>query len=116
MGVTWKPKSFLLECLIYDYATSHKIDSIPKAIEDCIWYFKSKFKANWDAKTAPFIADIGGTGNNVAKQWTSDEFTKFMAEVDASWTLAYRGLTKDDKTESINYWRELFGSHFPQSA
>jgi len=51
-------------------------------------------------RTLPYVADIGGTANNVAKQWASEESLNFMAEVDA-WTLVCRGLTKEDKAESI---------------
>jgi hypothetical protein len=30
----WRPKFFLLECLVYDYAANSTLDSIPKAIKN----------------------------------------------------------------------------------
>ena len=111
---SWKPKSFLFECLVYDYATNSSIDSIPKAIEGFFWFIHNKYKAYREAnRSSPFISDIGGTGNDVAKKWTYQEFSNFMDEVYRSWSLSYNALKSQNETESIEKWRQLLGESFP---
>ena len=114
MNDLWKPKSFLLECLVYDYATGSPIDSIPKAIEGFLWYIHNKYKAHREShQSSPIIRDIGGTGNDVAKKWTYQEFCNFMDEAYRSWSLSYNALQSQNETGSIEKWRQLLGDAFP---
>jgi len=114
MDDSWKPKSFLLECLVYDYATNSPIDSIPKAMEGFFWFIHNKYKAHREAnRFSPVIFDIGGTGNDVAKKWTYQAFSNFMDEVYHSWSLSYQALASQNEAESIDKWRQLLGDAFP---
>ena len=38
-----------------------------------------------------------------------------MEEVDNSWLIAYRALNAKGEYDSVNRWRELFGTNFPQT-
>jgi hypothetical protein len=115
MSETRKPKSFLLECLVYEYGSNHSINSLPQAVENLLWTVYQKYKINLETKHVPFISDFGGTRNDVAKKWTYQEFEKFILESKESWHLAYRALKSEDKEESIEKWRQLLGNTFPTS-
>ena len=114
MNDSWKPKSFLFECLVYDFAANSSINSIPQAIEGFFWFTHNKYKTHRETyQASPIIRDIGGTGNDVAKKWTYNEFCKFMDETYLSWSLSYNALKSQSETESIEKWRQLLGESFP---
>jgi len=116
MGDPWKPKSFLLECLVYDYATNSNISSIPRAIKDFFWYTKTKYDAHRKANSySPIIRDPAGTGIDVASKWTYSDFCRFMDELNNSWYLAYQALESTDYNDSLEKWRKLLGEVFPLS-
>jgi hypothetical protein len=117
MADSWKPKSFLLECLVYDYASNSDIDSIPKGLNGFFAFTHKKYNSYRQSHTSsPLIYDPAGTGIDVAKRWTYSDFCKFMDEVWASWNLCYQALTSQDENESVEKWRNLLGEAFPLNA
>ena len=116
MEDSWKPKSFLLECLVYDYALKNNISSVPKAIKEFFWYTKAKYSEHRKTNSySPVISDPAGTGNDIAKKWSYSDFCRFMDELDKSWYNAYLALEASDYNDSAEKWRKLLGDVFPLS-
>lgn len=109
-----RPKSFILECMIYYYVLENGITSIPKAIEGFFWKTNTKYaKDPSGVKCSPIIRDPAGTGNDVAKKWSYDDFCVFRNELFSSWATAYRALKAEGVYDSVTEWRKLLGSKFP---
>jgi hypothetical protein len=114
MAEAWKPGSFLLECLVYDYVANSALDSVPKAIEGFLWYTHNKYKPFKELQNAPpIIREIGSKDKNVAKNWTYMNFCNFIDEVYRSWILSHQALGAQSKLMSVDRWRQLFGDAFP---
>jgi len=114
MDEAWRPDSFLLECLIYDYATNTVFNSVPAAIEGFLWFTHNKYKPFKELQKAPpIIREIGSKDKNVAKNWTYTNFCKFMGEVYKSWILSHQAVGAQSKLMSVDRWRQLFGDAFP---
>ncbi len=111
----WKPKSFLLECLIYDYAEHSTFNSVPKAIEGFLWYNNSKYKTFQEThECAPFVREIGAPETNIAKDWPFRDFSSFIDEVHRSWILSHQAVEAQSKIVSVDRWHQLFGDAFPK--
>lgn len=116
MASAVKPKSFLLECLAYCYASDHSFSSVARGIVGFHDHIISKYSAHERNYThSPVVRDPAGTGIDVAKRWTYSDFCEFMKEVRASSAIAEAALESDDKAESVAKWRRLFGDSFPQA-
>ena len=114
MSETWKPKSFILETIIYGFASANMISSIPLSIRDFYYYVYNKYKKEKEEqKYSPIIIDHGGTGKDVAQKWTLSDFNKFYDECIASWSSANNAIKSEDYTTSVSYWRQLLGNNFP---
>ncbi len=114
MADAWKPSSFLLECLIYDYAANAALTSVPKAIEGFLWYTYNKYKLFRESRdSAPFVREIGAPEINVAKNWAYRDFCCFMDEVYQSWILSHQAVEAPSKIVSVDRWRQLVGDVFP---
>ncbi|MCW4018989.1 MAG: hypothetical protein NWF00_09980 [Candidatus Bathyarchaeota archaeon] len=117
MADVWKPKSFLLECIVYDYAANSMLTSVPKAIEGFLWYTHNKYKQfRENHESSPFIREIGAPDVNVAKNWAYIDFCSFMDEVHRSWILSHQAVEAESKVMSIDRWRQLLGDAFPADA
>jgi len=115
MSEKWKPKSFLLECLVYNYALVNNFTYISKAIEDFFWFTHQKYDEHKKSKSySPVIPDPAGTGIDVAKRWSYSDFCKFMDEVFSSWFISYNALNSTGYNESVEKWRRVLGPKFPQ--
>jgi len=114
MDEAWRPDSFLLECLIYDYATNAAFDSVPAAIEGFLWFTHNKYKSFKELqKSSPIIREIGAKDKNVAKDWAYANFCNFRDEVYKSWILSHQAIGAQSKLMSVDRWRQLFGDVFP---
>jgi hypothetical protein len=117
MADSWKPNSFLLECLIYEYAANSAFVSLPKAVEGFLWYTHNKYKLfSQSRESAPFIREIGAPDANVAKNWAYPNFCSFMDETHRSWILSHQAVDAPSKLVSVDRWRQLFGDAFPTDA
>jgi len=117
MDDSWKPKSFLLECLVYDYAANSALNSVPKAVEGFLWYIHNKYKLFREShESSPFIREIGAPDVNVAKSWAYRDFCNFMDAVFPSWILSHQASDAQSKLMTVDRWRKLFGDVFPADA
>jgi hypothetical protein len=114
MANSWKPKSFLLECLAYDYAASSAVNSVPKAVEGFLWYIHNKYRLFREShESSPFIREIGAPDVNVAKSWAYLDFCNFMDAVFPSWILSHQALDAQSKLMYVDRWHQMFGDVFP---
>jgi hypothetical protein len=62
----------------------------------------------------PSLPDYGVSTHDVFKRISADDFKKFYDQVKDAAVLARSAYDSDDRTESGNLWRDLFGSKFPK--
>ncbi len=114
MAEAWKPPSFLLECLVYDYAANSTFNVVSQAMEGFLWYTHNKYKQFRETHdSAPFIREIGATDVNAAKNWAYPDFCSFMDEVYRSWLLSHQAVEAPSKIVTVDRWHQLFGDAFP---
>lgn len=63
----------------------------------------------------PFLSDHGVPEHDVFGRLDKKEYEEFHSQVCDAAVIAREALDFDDKEESIEKWRELFGSKFPES-
>jgi hypothetical protein len=115
MKDSWKPKSFLLETMVYYYAEKYQIKSIPESIRQFFFFVYSEYsKEKKKKKYSPIIKDPSGTNKDVAQRWSLNDFNLFYEECIRSWNLADQAIKSDDYNESVSKWCELLGDSFPK--
>lgn len=62
----------------------------------------------------PFLKDHGVPEHDVFKRISDEEYKEFYDLVTEAALIARKALDSTDKVESIELWRELFGSKFPE--
>src|SRR5690606_28992472 len=62
----------------------------------------------------PFLKDHGVPEHDVFKRISDEEYKEFYDLVTKAAVMARKALDSTDKVESIELWRELFGSKFPE--
>ena len=104
-------KSYILESLI-----AERILSAPASYAHAIVHiFQSIYQqcnAYLSSAVVPKITDPGYTSVNVAKRWTIQEFSAFLAMVQSSYKVSKAALDSEDQDESAQLWQKLFGSKF----
>ena len=66
-------------------------------------------------KRVPYLADHGVPEHNVLGRVSGEKFAEFYEHAKKAAEIARDALDADDKEKSIEKWRELFGSKFPDS-
>ncbi len=104
-------KSYILESLVAGCTLStptsyaHAIVHIFQCIYQQCWPYLQSVEV-------PKIADPGYPSVNVAKRWSKQEFSAFLAMVQSSYEVARAALDSEDQDQSIQFWQKLFGSKF----
>ncbi|KZZ85542.1 SMODS domain-containing nucleotidyltransferase [Bacillus sp. SJS] len=101
------PKGYPLEHLIGSCCPDG-IESVAKGVtftlENIVLEYPQK----------PILKDHGVPEHDVFKRITDEEYEKFYKLITGAASLARQALDSPDKVESIEMWRELFGSKFPE--
>jgi len=108
-----KVKSYILEALVAESLAKEPL-SYANAVTDIFRSIDQKYSKFLTLGSVPIIPDPGYPSVNVAKRWTSREFSAFLTEVKDSYVVAAEALNTDDENKSIRLWRVLFGSEFKQ--
>ncbi len=101
------PKGYPLEHLIGDCCPDN-ISSVAQGVTLTLESIVSKYPSK------PELKDHGVPEHDVFKRITEEEYQEFYNLVSQAALLARSALDCEDKLESINLWRELFGSKFPE--
>ena len=107
------PKGFPLERLIGECCPDG-IGSVAEGVTETLEAIVSKYALLVQIGGTPQLPDYGVPAHDVFKRITPDVFKKFYEQVRDGASLSRRASDSDDRTESGNLWREMFGSKFPK--
>lgn len=107
------PKGFPLERLIGDCCPDG-IESIADGVTRTFEAIVSKYSTVVALGDKPRLPDYGVPCHDVFKRITTEDYKNFHEQVAKAAKLARRALDSEDRTESGNLWRELFGAKFPK--
>lgn len=107
------PKGFPLERLIGECCPDG-ITSVAEGVVKTLEQIVSKYAVTVQVGGKPRLPDYGVSTHDVFKRISADDFKKFYDQVKVGADLARRALDSQDRTESGNLWRKLFGSKFPK--
>lgn len=107
------PKGFPLERLIGECCPDG-IESVGEGVVKTLEKIVSEYALVVRAGGKPSLPDYGVSTHDVFKRISTDDFRKFYDQVKDGAVLARRAYDSQDRTESGNLWRDLFGSKFPK--
>lgn len=107
------PKGFPLERLIGECCPDG-IESVAEGVVKTLEKIVSQYALTVLSGGKPSLPDYGVSTHDVFKRITADDFKKFYDQVKDGADLARRAYDSQDRTESGNLWRELFGNKFPK--
>lgn len=107
------PKGFPLERLIGECCPDG-IASVAEGVVNTLEAIVSACASSVLTRGKPFLPDYGVPLHDVFKRISTDDFKKFYRQVEDAAGLARQAYDSQDRTESGNLWRELFGGKFPK--
>jgi hypothetical protein len=107
------PKGFPLERLIGECCPDG-IESVAEGVVMTLEKVVSAYALLVQVGGKPQLPDYGVSTHDVFKRISADDFKKFYEQVKGGAALARRAFDAEDRTESGNLWREMFGSKFPK--
>ena len=107
------PKGFPLERLIGEHCPDG-IESVAEGVVETLEAIVSNYAGLVLTNGKPCLPDYGVSTHDVFHRVTGEEFAAFYEQVKDGAGLARRALDSEDRTESGNLWREMFGSKFPK--
>ncbi|MFO1055018.1 MAG: nucleotidyltransferase [Planctomycetota bacterium] len=107
------PKGFPLERLVGECCPD-SIESVAQGIVGTLESMVSKYSLTVASGGSPSLPDYGVPSHNVLKRVSAADFAEFYKQVASGAALARRALDSQDRTESGNLWRKLFGVKFPK--
>ena len=107
------PKGFPLERLI-GKCCPDGIESVAEGVVKTLEKIVSEYALLVQVGGKPQLPDYGVSTHDVFKRISADDFKKFYEQVKDGAALARRAFDAEDRTESGNLWREMFGSKFPK--
>ena len=107
------PKGFPLERLIGECCPDG-IESVAEGVVKTLEKIVSQYALTVQSGSKPVLPDYGVPSHDVFKRISAEDFKTFYHQVEDGAALARRAFDAEDRTESGNLWRELFGSKFPK--
>lgn len=107
------PKGFPLERLIGECCPDG-IETVAEGVVKTLEKIVSQYATTVRVGGKPNLPDYGVSTHDVFKRISADDFKKFYEQVEQGAALARRAYDSQDRTESGNLWRELFGNKFPK--
>lgn len=105
------PKGYPVEHLV-GVCCPDNIQSIAEGITLTLENIVTTFASDAAQQTTPFLPDHGVPEHNVFKRVSGEDFTEFYEQTRLAAVTARKALNSETLTESINYWKELFGDEF----
>ncbi|MFC0336269.1 hypothetical protein SAMN05421848_1149 [Kushneria avicenniae] len=107
------PKGFPLERLIGEHCPDG-IESVSEGVVKTLEAIVSSYSFLVLIENKPTLPDYGVPSHDVFKRITREDFCTFYDQVKTGADLSRRAFDSEDRTESGNLWREMFGSKFPE--
>ena len=108
-----RPKGYPLEHLI-GACCPYDIKSVAAGVTLTLEAIVANYRVNAQLKQTPCLPDHG-VPKNVLDRVSGEEFAEFYEHAETVAEIAREALDANDKDKSIEKWRELFGSKFPDS-
>ena len=109
-----RPKGYPLEHLV-GVCCPDAITSVAEGVTLTLEAIVANYSVDALLKQVPCLPDHGVSEHNVLGRVSGKEFAEFYDHAKKAAEIAREALDADDKEESIEKWRELFGSKFPDS-
>lgn len=106
------PKGFPLERLVGEHCP-YGIESVAEGVVKTLESIVSSYAVLVLTKGKPTLPDYGVPSHDVFERITGEDFCMFYDQVKTGANLARRAFDSEDRTQSGNLWREMFGSKFP---
>lgn len=112
-GETVRPKGFPLERLIGEHCPD-VIESVAEGVVKTLEAIVNSYAVLVFIKGKPRLPDYGVPSHDVFERITANEFSVFYDQVKQGAELSRRAFNSEDRIESGNLWREMFGNKFPE--
>ena len=109
-----RSKGYPLEHLI-GACCPDDIKSVAEGVTLALEAIVTNYSVHALLKQVPCLPDHGVPEHNVLNRVSGEEFADFYEHAEEAAKIAREALDTDDKEKSIEKWRELFGSKFPDS-
>lgn len=106
------PKGFPLERIIGECCPDG-IRSVAEGVTRTIEELVERFRIYSHFGIAPSLSDYGVPSHNVLARVSGSDFCTFYKQAEGAAAIARRAFDSEDKDESVEGWREFFGSKFP---
>ena len=107
-----RPKGYPLEHLV-GVCCPDDIDSVAEGVTLTLEAIVTNYSSYALYKQVPRLPDHGVPEHNVLDRVSGEEFAEFYEHANEAAEIAREAFDADNKKESIEKWRELFGSKFP---
>lgn len=107
------PKGFPLERLIGE-CCPNGIESVAEGVVKTLENLVSQYALTVLTGGKPKLPDYGVPTHDVFRRISHGDFKRFYDQVKDAAALARSAYASEDRTESGNLWRDLFGSKFPK--
>ncbi len=107
------PKGYPLEHMIGD-CCENGIASVAAGVTLTLEEIVRRYADDAARETTPFLGDRGVPRHNVLHRLSGEDFKKFYDKVKEAAETAREALDEQDKAKSVELWRKLFGSKFPE--
>ncbi len=109
-----RPKGYPLEHLV-GVCCPDGIKSVAEGVTRTLEMIVANYESEACNNQVPYLPDHGVPCHDVLERVSGEEFAEFYDHVKDAARLAREALDATDKNKSIEKWRELFGSKFPDS-
>lgn len=106
------PKGFPLERLLGEHCPDG-IDSVAEGVVKTLEGIVRSYTMLALTDGKPTLPDYGVPSHDVFRRISVEDFRAFYDQVKEGADLSRRAFDSEDRTESGNLWREMFGSKFP---
>ena len=110
-----RPKGYPLEHLV-GVCCPDSITSVAEGVTLALETIVANYSGYAKCKLAPYLPDHGVPGHNVLDRVSGEEFADFYEHAEVAAQIAREALDAETKEKSIEKWKELFGSKFPDSS
>ena len=109
-----RPKGYPLEHLI-GVCCPDNINYVAEGVTLTLEAVVANYSTYALCKQTPFLSDHGVSDHDVFERVDGEEFAEFYEHVKEAAEIAREALDAETREKSIEKWRELFGSKFPDS-
>lgn len=108
------PKGYPVEHLIGE-CCADGIESVAEGVTETLEAIARNYKYYADSAITPELPDRGVPEHDVFKRVSGEDFAEFHSQVCEAAKIARQALDEPDINKSVEHWKKLFGSKFPDA-